>query len=84
MKKIKKLLKIDNIVMVAVTKTFTVLKNFCSDYFAVRRKSRKNCGKTIRNLYLLCALSIFMLIFMLLLDAIDVCNLLCNQAGYME
>ena len=46
----KKFLKIDNIVMVAVIKTFAVLKNFCSDYFAVRRKSWIILGKTIRNL----------------------------------
>ena len=50
MKKEKKFLKIDNIVMIAVTKTFAVLKNFCSDYFAVRRKTLDNFGKTIRNL----------------------------------
>ena len=73
--------------MVAVTKTFIVLKNFCSDLFAVRRKPQDNFGKTVRNFSIIiyCVLYLLiMLIFILLLDVIDECNQLCNQAGYME
>ena len=40
----------------------------------------RNFGKTKGTFYcyLLCGLFVFMLLILLLLDAIDICNLLCN------